>query len=46
MLVLVVLVVLVVVVGCLWWHSSGRSGGDSLCKGGSFNSCKSASRSA
>ena len=38
MLVLVVVVVVtMVVVGYLWCHS----GVDSLCKGGSYNSCKS-----
>ena len=37
-----VVVVVVVVIGYWWWRSGGGGGGDSLCKGGSCNSCRSA----
>ena len=38
----VVVGVSLVLVGYWWWHCRGGSGGDSLCKGGSCNSCRSA----
>ena len=38
----VVVVVLVLVVRCWWWSSGDGGGGDSICKGGSCNSFRSA----
>ena len=40
-LVLVVVVVVVVLVGYWWLHSCGDGAGDSLCKAGSCNICRS-----
>ena len=39
--VLVVVVVVVVLVGYCRWHSCGGGAGDSLCKAGSCNICRS-----
>ena len=36
-----VVVVVVVVIGYWWWFSGGGGCGDSLCKGGSCNICRS-----
>ena len=36
----VLMVVVLVVIGYWWLRSGGGSGGDSLCKGGSCNSCR------
>ena len=40
--VVVVVGVVGLVVGYLWWRSGGVRAGDSLCKGGSCNRCRSA----
>ena len=38
-MVVVLVVVVVAVVGYWWWRSGSGCSGDTLCKGGSYNSC-------